>query len=228
MANNLTHIVIDGDTLPAIAQKYLEDSTRWLELAILNELEYPFILHEERTSETSTKVKCIGENLLIPIEAAITNQPIGVLFSHYERVLGEDIDAIKPLGDFIQLDRPEQLEFSADTYGDLKIISGLQNLKQSILLRLMTPKGTLLHHPHYGTELHKLIGKKSTARMAQRIKLEIERTIRTDNRVEDVVVSSVVLDGNTAKVNVQITPIGIPQVLSMGISFDQTGVIVWD
>lgn len=228
MANNLTHIVIDGDTLPAIAQKYLEDPTRWLELAILNELEYPFILHEERTSETSTKVKCIGESLLLPIEAAISNQPIGVLFSHYERVLGEDIDAIKPLGDFIQLDRPEQLEFSADTYGDLKIISGLQNLKQSILLRLMTPKGTLLHHPHYGTELHKLIGKKSTARMAQRIKLEIERTIRTDNRVEDVVVSSVVLDGNTAKITVQITPIGIPQVLSMGISFDQTGVIVWD
>ena len=52
-----------------------------------------------------------------------------------------------------------------DPLMDLGVVSGLDNLGQAVILRLLTPKGELapLAHPEYGSRLHELVGRQNTA-----------------------------------------------------------------
>ncbi len=43
---------------------------------------------------------------------------------------------------------------------DFSTIKYYDNLKQAIINRLRTPKGSLTEHPYYGSQLHELIGTK--------------------------------------------------------------------
>jgi phage baseplate assembly protein W len=51
-----------------------------------------------------------------------------------------------------------------DTLRDLASVGGRENLAQALLLRLLTPRGTLaaLGHAEYGSRLHELIGRRKT------------------------------------------------------------------
>lgn len=228
----VNHTVIAEDTLPKLAQRYLGDASRWQEIAILNELEYPFIVNEFRSAGTPKTVKAIGETLLIPLEESIEDAPLYELQEGYDRLLGEDIDLISSLlneyGDtFLNFTEGEQAEMFADAHGDIRTVKGLRNLQQALLLRLMTPQGSLLHHPDYGSQIHDLIGKPETPNLLQKIKIELERTIRSDERVEDVVISDVTSEGGVVRATIQIKPIGLDKMFELGLNLNLSGVITW-
>lgn len=226
------HTVVSGDTLQGLAQRYLGDASRWMDIAILNELDYPFIWDGVRDSNTPVNVRAIGETITIPVEESISDIPVSELQQGYDRVLGEDIDVFSGLynnygNSILPLTGVEQAEMSSDSYGDLCTVKGIKNLHQAILMRLMTPQGSLLHHPDYGSQIHMLLGSKGIPNQIQKAKIELERTIRSDKRVEDVTIQDFAFDGQTLFATIQIKPIGIDQIVELGIKLDQSGVVTW-
>lgn len=71
---------------------------------------------------------------------------------------------------------------------DIGIVSGLQNLGQAIILRLLTPRGELsaLGHPEYGSRLHEVIGVQNTETIRNLIKLYILESLQMESRIEKV------------------------------------------
>ena len=219
-----THTVVSGDTLQAISQFYLNDANRWTEIVFLNSLEYPFIVNEFRNENTPKYVKAIGEDLLIPVPEDIRNTPKSELQQGYTRLLGEDIALFN--SDEIISDTYEG-EMTANQFGDLATYQGIANLKQALMLRFATPLGELLHHPDYGTRLYSLIGDRNSPTNQQKVRVEIERTIRDDARVEDVIIEQLRIEFSTIIASIAVKPIGIDQLIEMGFRLDETGVIEW-
>ena len=73
--------------------------------------------------------------------------------------------------------------FTADGHGDVSTITGQQCLLQDLIHHLLTPKGTLIAHPEYGSDFTQFIGKKSTHENISRAVIELERTFLSDPRV---------------------------------------------
>lgn len=78
--------------------------------------------------------------------------------------------------------------------GDLKISSAddyqrinfYDNLKQAIVLRLKTAKGTLALNPEYGSRLHELIGQVPTPDLLGLAKAHIKDAMLQEPRVESI------------------------------------------
>lgn len=70
---------------------------------------------------------------------------------------------------------------------DLDRIAGRENLAQALVLRLLTPMGSLaaLGHADYGSRLGELIGRRKTAALRGLCRLFILEAVRLDPRVED-------------------------------------------
>jgi len=100
---------------------------------------------------------------------------------------------------------------------DLETLQGVNNLKQSLLLRFLTPVGELapLGHPSYGSRLFDLIGELNTETNRNLAKLfvlqalgdeprvkEVREVIVSQNRADrarmDISVSVMAIDGNTS------------------------------
>ncbi|HEX2028732.1 MAG TPA: GPW/gp25 family protein [Nitriliruptorales bacterium] len=101
---------------------------------------------------------------------------------------------IRLLGD---LQRQSQRELGADlrtvirpasSAVDLEPVSGVENLQQALLLRLLTPTGELaaLGHPDYGSRLHELIGEPNTQTNRNRARLFALRALLAEPRIEEV------------------------------------------
>jgi phage gp46-like protein len=78
---------------------------------------------------------------------------------------------------------------SPETGGvDLETLAGVDNLKQALLLRFLTPAGELapLGHKDYGSRLHELIGELDTEANRNRAKLYVLQALAGEPRVEKV------------------------------------------
>ncbi len=178
----LKHTIIDGETLESIAYKYLGDSSRNLEIAILNDLDYPFIIGFDETA-VRTGVKTAGDVLLIPIEVD----------DKYDlKEVSEDLDSVVFGSDIYLQDDDANLsfrrggEFQVNTYRDLQTVSGADCLVQDLIHRLVTDEGTLPYHPTYGSRFLYLIGNKNDSDWRQKAIVEVSRTFKCDPRVQDV------------------------------------------
>jgi len=71
---------------------------------------------------------------------------------------------------------------------DLKTLSGVKDLQQSLLLRFLTRVGELeiLGHPNYGSRLHELIGELNSETNRNRAKLFVLQSISGEPRIEKV------------------------------------------
>lgn len=71
---------------------------------------------------------------------------------------------------------------------DLETLTGVDNLKQALLLRFSTPVGELapLGHKDYGSRLHQLIGEPNTETNRNRAKLYVLQSLAGEPRVEKV------------------------------------------
>jgi phage baseplate assembly protein W len=69
---------------------------------------------------------------------------------------------------------------------DLAVIEGRENLGQALLLRLLTPRGTLadLGHADYGSRLHELIGRRKNEELRNLCRAFVLEAVAREPRVE--------------------------------------------
>ena len=72
---------------------------------------------------------------------------------------------------------------------DLDRVSSLENLKQALLLRFLTPVGELapLGHSRYGSRLYELLGERNTEGNRNRAKLYVLEALAAEPRVSKVI-----------------------------------------
>jgi len=87
-------------------------------------------------------------------------------------ILGVDIAALD-----------EEILFSGT---DLVTVTAIDNLKQALYHRLIADKGELVHHPEYGSEIYKYVGKPMTPGNISDIQNEVAQCVLQDPRVEGV------------------------------------------
>lgn len=170
------YMIKDGDTLQYIAQKELGDASKATDIAIFNDLDYPFI---GRIGDTPVSgVKLPGDIISIPIEVD-TSDVLGssVYEENYSDLL---LTTNSNLTDY------SGGELSTDLYGDLQVVSGEGSITQDIVHRFKTEKGTLLYHPTYGSDLLSLIGINKDDTWLQKVTIEVLRTMRSDPRIKEI------------------------------------------
>ena len=80
---------------------------------------------------------------------------------------------------------PGSLRRNVET--DLGVIADRENLAQALILRLLTPRGSLavLGHAAYGSRLHELIGQNKTPALRNLCRALILEVVAQEPRVED-------------------------------------------
>jgi hypothetical protein len=73
--------------------------------------------------------------------------------------------------------------------GDLRQVSGRENLAQAILNRLLTRQGELssLGHPDYGSRLYQLVGLPNNRRTQALAELYIRDSLASDSRIQEII-----------------------------------------
>ena len=92
-------------------------------------------------------------------------------------------------------------QLTDDNKGDIKLSEGINNLRQQLVIRLGTPKGALLLHPEFGSNITDYIGKRITVELLTKIKLEVQECLLGDFRVLGV--SDVTVVGKNSGVYVE-------------------------
>lgn len=204
MADYKQHIISQGDTLQSIAQRYYGDVNEWHTIKDYNNLKYPYIVKKgEEHIANPENVVMVGSTITIPIEQSL----IDVNTDNFTRrdinnvldlVLGRDLSMIDTPYDYEERGLQDEIFSLNSKNGDVSTVRGVQNLKQAVMARLLTPKGSLLLHPNYGSELHKIIGK-NTLGVARMIEDEITKTILVDQRIANVYAEYSKIDFNVYK-----------------------------
>lgn len=222
-----THIIQKPENLQMIATMELKDTTRWYELATLNNLVYPYIVptSQEKLANPDhlltygdrislPTVNQLADMLQDPDDYAVNN-PFLNKDSVYDDTLGMDLKMTmanaNPLDD--QIAWLTQLR---PGYTQIAKVSGLNNLKQALAFRLLTRYGTLPLHPKYGSRMLDMVGEKLDKTSLSLISTEILRTIRTDTRVDDVKVTSMSIpDGRSFYMAFTVSPINIQDAFNL-------------
>ena len=73
-------------------------------------------------------------------------------------------------------------------HGDLKLVSGRDNLAQAIINRLLTRRGELtdLGHPSYGSRLYTLVGEPNSTRARALADLYIRESLAGEARIQTI------------------------------------------
>lgn len=77
-------------------------------------------------------------------------------------------------------------DFEATQTGDISRISGLDNLKQAVMHRLITVKGSLAHRPDYGVGIQNYQGQIPTIDKQRDLALNIRDQLLRDDRIVSV------------------------------------------
>lgn len=205
MARYKKHTVRQGDTMQAISQSATGDVNNWIKIVEYNQLVYPYIVDTPNEKMANVEhLVTIGDQLIIPIETSLLDiNPTDLNRRDRDFVLslalGRDLNMTADENYYKNKGTSDEiLALSADGKGDLSTVQGVDNLKQAINAKLLTAKGSLLLHPEYGSDLHKLFGKVTTEQ-AKLIEIEICRVVATDKRIRTVVLDSYTLEEDTYK-----------------------------
>jgi phage baseplate assembly protein W len=101
----------------------------------------------------------------------------------------------RPLGPHLrtQLEQLTEHDITAREAFDLEVIDGRRNVAHALLLRLLTPRGSLeeLGHASYGSRLYELIGERKTDALRNLCRAYVLEVVAQEPRVEP---SAVALD----------------------------------
>lgn len=124
----------------------------------------------------------------------------------------------------------EIVDLGATLGGDLATRTGLANLAQAIVNRLLTRQGELteLGHPDYGSRLHELVGELNNRRARILAEMYIREALAQEGRVAEVIsVTSTLptrdLDRNVMELNIKVRPVGLDQLLTLGLTLNLGG-----
>lgn len=180
----VVHTVGAGDTIQAIGLLYGVD---WTELVEINGLEYPYIDDDLYINENESLdgVAKIGSKLVIPTPGInIPNKTNNSSVEVEKYAFGCDLDLFsleETQNHTINLEVEGQL--TDDNKGDIKLSEGIANLRQQLTIRLGTPKGSLLLHPEFGSNILSYVGARTTVELLNKIKLEVQECLLGDFRV---------------------------------------------
>lgn len=162
--------------LERLAQIYLNDSTRWVEIAELNDLRAPYVIQD--ISDTTSNVIHPNQTILIP---ASPRSGFSKLPNGKEITSGPDLTELeKSLGTDLKL--TDKFDISLGNNGDLQIIRGAENVAQAVILKLGYEKGELMRAPDIGVGLG--IGRKFPA--LSDVKESLVRSLTQDPRIDKV------------------------------------------
>ncbi len=183
----VTYTILQGDTVHKIAQNVLGDSSYWIDIVEYNSLDYPFIIGEgDEKPDATSKVLTVGDEIIIPIKM---EEGVIRYTDSDDEIFGTDI--LLSAGEYADTFY-EPGGFNVDGHGDVSTITGQMCLYQDLIHKLMTPKGSLVLHPEYGSDFLNYTGSKLTPDNARKASVELQRTFLSDNRVTDV--SDVILE----------------------------------
>lgn len=235
MVRYAKHVITHEDTVQSIAQKYANDVNFWQAIVAYNNLTYPYIVETvQEKMERPESLVTLGDTIIIPIEQNLLDIDTHTLQRRDEELilslaLGKDLKMTTEdetnVQDYGNYDSIFQLD--SDNRGDLALVQGVENLKQAIIARLLTPKGSLLLHPDYGTNLHMMVGERGTINQMVRITDEITSTIFKDGRVEDVIVEETSIDEDVYFGRFTVELSAIEDYFELVISQDGTQLEIW-
>lgn len=169
-----------GDTLPTIAVS--AGIEEWYDIVKLNELDYPYLYTGSEELEFEGNVKTTGEVIMLP--KIQPDQVTRVIEEEkMEEVYGRDLSLFS-FNEAVDLRELGSLGGNAD--GSIKLARGLDNLRQALIIKLKTPKGSLPLHPDFGSDLMNLTGLPKTSTTLTKIEIEVESTLDSDFRVDEV------------------------------------------
>lgn len=226
------HIVQHGDTLQTIAQRYYNDVGAWIDLIEFNKLEYPYIVDSpEEKKENLEHLVTYGDTIIIPQESELTDYNLGRITNKDKEMMlelsfGRDLDTIS--GDYDYLSEGTYDEIMGLTHDkqhkDIGTVSGIDNMRQVLTMRLLTPKGSHLLHPEYGSDLHLLFGY-AVPEQATLVELEVIRCLMRDTRVQNVGIINYEIKENTYKGQFEVQLQGEEELLTFVLNADSEGVI---
>ena len=196
------HVVQYEETMQAIAQRYYGDVSYWIDLVEHNNLKYPYLVEtDEEKMQDPERLASTGDTIIIPIESDLTDVSAKEINSRdkdvlVELALGRDLNITSDEKYFNEHGTSDNiLAFSTDGNGDLDTVKGIDNMKQQLQARLLTPRGSLMLHPNYGSDLHNLFGL-NIPEQATLIEMEVLRTLTSDNRVKSANLIDWKIQGN--------------------------------
>lgn len=205
MARYKKHTVRQGDTMQAISQSTTGNVNNWIKIVEYNQLVYPYIVDTPNEKMANVEhLVTIGDQLIIPIETSLLDiNPTDLNRRDRDFVLslalGRDLNMTADENYYKNKGTSDEiLALSADGKGDLSTVQGVDNLKQAINAKLLTAKGSLLLHPEYGSDLHKMFDKVTTEQ-AKLIEIEVCRVVATDKRINSIFLDSYTLEEDTYK-----------------------------
>src|SRR4030066_80533 len=190
-----------GDTLSSLAAKYMGDYKLWTYIAIINGLRPPFV--NDIATIDLTKISDespfkdslgIGSKILIPTNTpASVNYPLlpiigtEIIEPIENQILGVGvrIDSVdlhnNVYSDNTKYDVPINFEKGAT---DIKIVEGLPNIVQCLVLKAITEQGSYILHKNFG--INSVIGSGFLLSDEENIKYRIKESLLSDARIVDI------------------------------------------
>lgn len=193
MARYRKHIITRDDTLQSIAQRYTGSSEYWKSIVTYNKLEYPYFVDTpaEKLKQPES-VLTLGDTVIIPIEQNLLDVDTDSLGTRDKDLilklsLGSDLNISRGDKRYKQHGtRDEVFELVGDGKGDIALAQGVENIKQVVIARLLTKRGSLINSPNYGSDLDDLIGRPANSLTLKMVDNEIQQVLKTDGRVSEV------------------------------------------
>lgn len=110
--------------------------------------------------------------------------------------------------------------------GDIDIISGIENLEQSIINILNTDLGFYNWcYSNYGSNLSEIFGRENNNNSLEYLRVEIEYTVKKNPRVKDVSVNCTKEDPQTVSAELQILPIGENEMVTINLIINEDYIV---
>lgn len=230
--NYKKYTVSQGDTLQVIAQHLTGSMANWKDIATYNKLRYPYISDEGSLPVNGKRVATVGDVLYIPTN---TNSPIDIMDRVESNIfqeevkrysLGQDINITRDRSAIEERGGSDELVGMSAYNGDLETLSNFDNVTQAILLRLNTPKGTLILHPEYGIEFYDMLGQKNTSSNMRKFEVLITEALMGEPRIKDIEVTHRRVYNRGMEFKISVTPIDLDEQINLITLMDKNGSFV--
>lgn len=136
-----------GDTLERLAQREFNDSTRWGEIAEVNNLRPPYTTEDQ--SDTRKDIIKPGDTILIPIPSQngfsqvpdVGDNELNKNLTELERSLGTDLKLTS------------DMDLALTRSDDIELVAGTNNMAQAVILKLGYEPGEVIRYPQMGVGL---------------------------------------------------------------------------
>lgn len=223
------HVIQYGDTMQSIAQYYYNDVGAWIDLIEHNNLKYPYIVEDELVkNKDPQRLVTIGDTIIIPTEETLSDVVLQDISSKdrdalLELSFGRDLNITRDESYFNEYGTSDEILGFSGTTGDLDTVTGIANIKQQLQTRLLTPRGSLMLHPNYGSDLHELFGK-NIPEQAVLIDMEVCRTLLSDGRVQSANNVDWKIEGNEYSGTYSVELKSVEESIRLVLEADETGV----